>query len=72
MVTSSRDSFTEKKQKKKKEPRSYHCQQTLLFPRIIPHPPPHPYPSPTFKKYSVILSLYGNIMEDNKVKNPNW
>ena len=42
-----------------------------LSPRLSPTPLPS-LPLPPIKKYSVILSPYGNIMDDNTVKNPNW
>ena len=54
----------EEEEEKKKTKNHVHISVKKLFrlPRIIPQP------SPTFKKYSVILSQYGNKMEDHKVK----
>ena len=66
MVTSSRDSFTPKRRRRRKKKTKNHVhisvKKLFCLPRIIPQP------SPTFKKYSVILSQYGNKMEDHKVK----
>ena len=45
-----------RKEEKKTEPRSYHCQQTLLFPPDYPPPPPsHPHNSPTSPVPSPLL-----------------